>query len=33
MITRVGHRAVVVTVSLVLLGTLVVAVFAGMRWF
>ncbi|MEI8058189.1 MAG: hypothetical protein WCI29_12360 [Actinomycetes bacterium] len=32
-ITRVGHRAVVVVVSVLLLGTLLVAVFAGLRWF
>jgi hypothetical protein len=33
MITRVGHRVVVVSVSLVLLAVLLVSVFLGMRWF
>jgi len=32
-ITRVGHRWVVVGVSVVLLGSMLVAVFVGMRWF
>jgi hypothetical protein len=33
MITKVGHRAVVITVSVLVLGALLVAVFAGLRWF
>jgi hypothetical protein len=32
-ITRVGHRWVVVGVSVLLLGSMLVAVFLGMRWF
>ena len=33
MITKVGHRAVVLVVSVMLLGSMLVAVFVGMRWF
>lgn len=33
MITKVGHRAVVVVVSVLLLGSLLVAAFVGLRWF
>jgi hypothetical protein len=33
MITRVGHRWVVLAVSVLLLGTLVTSVLAGLRWF
>ena len=33
MITRVGNRWVVLGVSVVLLGSMVVAVFLGTRWF
>ncbi len=33
MITKVGNRAVVVVVSVLLLGSLLVAVFVGIRWF
>jgi len=33
MITRVGHRAVVIGVTVVLLGSMVVAVFLGMRMY
>jgi hypothetical protein len=32
-ITRVGNRWVVLTVSVLLLGSLVVAVFVGTRWY
>jgi hypothetical protein len=32
-ITRVGNRWVVLTVSVLLLGSLVVAVFIGAKWF
>jgi len=33
MITRVGSRWVVIGVTVVLLGSMVVAVFLGTRWF
>ena len=33
MITRVGNRWVVLGVTVVLLGSMVVAVFLGTRWF
>jgi len=33
MITRVGHRAVVIGVTVVLLGSMFVAVFLGMRMY
>ena len=33
MITRVGHRAVVLVVSVLLLGSLLGAVYMGLRWF
>jgi hypothetical protein len=33
MITKVGHRAVVIVVSVLLLGSLLVAAFVGLRWF
>lgn len=33
MITRVGHRWVVLGVSVLLLGALVASVLAGLRWF
>lgn len=33
MITKVGHRVVVVVVSVLLLGSLLVAAFVGLRWF
>jgi|APLak6261658528_1056013.scaffolds.fasta_scaffold42988_1 hypothetical protein len=33
MITKVGHRAVVVVVALVLMVSMLVAVFVGASWF
>lgn len=33
MITRVGNRWVVLAVSVLLLGSMVVAVFLGMHWY
>jgi hypothetical protein len=32
-ITKVGHRAVVIVVSVLLMGSMLVAVFVGARWF
>lgn len=33
MITKVGHRAVVVVVALVLMASMLIAVFVGATWF
>jgi hypothetical protein len=32
MITKVGHRAVVITMVVLLVGALLVSVFAGLHW-